>query len=274
MGVLPTMTANRAGQGEPAAIKDPMVVEDPAAAGQPVAVADPAAVESFAGHLVRLDDALERILSRRHSCRAFRSERVPPDLIERMFALAQRAPSWCNSQAWQVILTSGEATERFRAELYAAGTRPACSDIPEPAAYHGVYQTRRREAGYALYGSLGIDRKDLEARNLQLLENFRFFGAPHVAVITSDRSLGPYGYIDCGAYVSTLLQAAESLGIAAIPQAAIAMRSDTVRAHFAIPDDRVIVCGVSFGFSDTEHPANSFRTSREEPANVVEWHDR
>ncbi|WP_405150599.1 nitroreductase [Sphaerisporangium sp. NBC_01403] len=247
MGAVPNVTVNGAGQ-------DASVITD-----EPT----------------RLDVALERILVGRHSCRAFLSEQVPAELIERMFALAQHTASWCNSQAWQVILTSGEATERFRAELYAAAsTRPARSDIPEPEEYHGVYQARRREAGYGLYGSLGIDRKDFEARSRQMLENFRFFGAPHVAVITSDRSLGPYGYIDCGAYVSTLLQAAESLGIAAIPQAAIAMRSDTVRAHFQIPDDRVIVCGVSFGYADTEHPANSFRTGREAPANVVDRHDR
>ncbi len=56
-----------------------------------------------------------------------------------------------------------------------------------------------------------------------MLENYRFFGAPHVAIITSDKALGVYGAVDCGGYVSTLLLAAESLGIAAVPQAAVAM---------------------------------------------------
>lgn len=227
------------------------------------------------GGLALLDGALERILTGRRSCRAFRAEQVPEESIERMFALAQRTPSWCNSQAWQVILTSGAATERFRAVLYAtASTRQGSSDIAGPEEYRGVYKTRRREAGYGLYSSLGIERTDVEARRRQGLENFRFFGAPHVAVITSDRSLGPYGYIDCGAYVSMLLLAAESLGIAAVAQGAIATHSDTVRAHFRIPDDRVIVCGVSFGYADEEHPANSLRTGREALTNVIDRHDR
>ncbi|MEU8036635.1 nitroreductase [Streptosporangium sp. NPDC049078] len=232
-------------------------------------------VSAEGGEPARLDDVLERILAGRHSHRAFRSEQVPPELIERMFALAQRTASWCNSQPWQVILTSGEATERFRTVLYeAASTRDGSSDIPQPQEYRGVYRIRRREAGHGLYESLGIDRKDFEARRRQGMENFRFFGAPHVAVITSERSLGPYGYIDCGAYVSVLLLAAESLGIAAVAQGAIAMHSDTVRAHFRIPDDRMIVCGVSFGYADEEHPANLFRTGREEPTNVVDRRDR
>src|SRR5690606_29261540 len=131
----------------------------------------------------RLDDALERILTERYSCRAFRPDPVPRDILEQMFAMAQRTPSWCNSQAWQVILTSGEATEKFRTAMYAAAsTRPGRSDLPPPQEYRGVYKTRRREAGYGLYRSLGIERHDSEGRGRQLLENFRFFGAPHVAV--------------------------------------------------------------------------------------------
>lgn len=223
----------------------------------------------------RLDDALERILTERYSCRAFRPDPVPRDILEQMFAMAQRTPSWCNSQAWQVILTSGEATEKFRTAMYAAAsTRPGRSDLPPPQEYRGVYKTRRREAGYGLYRSLGIERHDSEGRGRQLLENFRFFGAPHVAVITSDRSLGQYGTIDCGAYVSTLLMAAQSLGVSEIPQAAPAMHADTVRAHFQIPEDRLIVCVVSLGYADEDHPANAFRTGREDLLNVVDWRDR
>ncbi len=222
-----------------------------------------------------LGDALERILTERYSCRAFRPDPVPRDLLDRIFALAQRTPSWCNSQPWQVILTSGEATERFRTALYAAAsTGQGRADLPGPQEYRGVYRTRRREAGYALYRSLGIEREDHEGRRRQLLENYRFFGASHVAVITSDRSLGPYGAVDCGAYVSTLLMAAQSLGVSAVPQAAPAMHADTVRAHLGIPEDRVIVCVVSLGYAEERHPANAFRTGREEPDNVVDWRDR
>src|SRR3546814_3934948 len=34
------------------------------------------------------------------------------------------------------------------------------------------------------------------------------------------------------------------------------------RSHFAIPDERVIVCGISFGYEDRSDPANAFRTRR------------
>jgi nitroreductase len=90
-----------------------------------------------------------------------------------------------------------------------------------------------------------------------------------VVIVTSDEALGVYGAIDCGAYVSNFILAAHSLGVASIPQAALSTHSPFVRAHFDIPDDRVVVCGISFGYEDTGHPANSFRTTRAPVDEVV-----
>ena len=75
--------------------------------------------------------------------------------------------------------------------------------------------------------------------------------------------------MDCGGYVANLLNAAEALGLGAIAQAAIGMYADTVRDELGIPTDRSIVCGVSFGYTDPEHPANAFRTERADVSDVV-----
>ena len=112
-------------------------------------------------------------------------------------------------------------------------------------------------------------RDDKLARGAQALLNYTFFGAPHVAVITTDRDQGTYGAIDCGGYVATLTHAATSLGLGSIAQAAIAMYSDKVRDFLDLPEDRLVVCAVSLGYADPEHPANRFRTSRAEVGDVV-----
>lgn len=210
------------------------------------------------------------LLDERWSCRAFLPEQIPDDVIAEMFGITQRTASWCNTQPWQVYLTKGAATRRFAESLTAhARTHKAVSDLDMPAGYNGVYKERRRGAGYALYASLGIERGDWEAREAQRLRNFEFFGAPHVAVVTTDRDQGVYGAIDCGGYVANLINAATSLGVATIPQAAIAMHADHVRAYLDIPQDRLVVCAVSFGYADTTHPVNQFRTARADAGDAL-----
>lgn len=221
-----------------------------------------------------LDEALGRLLAGRHSCRGFLPDPLPRPVIARILELAQRTASWCNSQPWQVVIASGAAMERFRAALLKqVGGAQHDSDFPFPEEYRGVYQQRRRECGYQLYASVGVARGDREAGARQGLENFRMFGAPHVAIITTDQALGVYGAVDCGAYVSNFMLAAQSLGVASIAQAALASQSGFIRAHFGIPDDRLVVCGISFGYEDLAHPANQYRTSRADIQEAVSWMD-
>jgi nitroreductase len=208
-------------------------------------------------------ETVERLLAARYSCRAFRPEPVPREIIARILDAAQKTASWCNSQPWQVTVFSGAATGRFADVLgEAAGGGGHASDFPFPREYRGKYQERRRESGFQLYNALGIARGDKAAYHKQMLENFRFFGAPHVAIVTTDEALGIYGAVDCGAYVANFMLAAQALGIATVPQAALAGHSEVVRAHLGVGDDRRVVCGISFGYADEAHPANSYRTSR------------
>ncbi len=139
---------------------------------------------------------------------------------------------------------------------------PPVTDFEFPREYKGVYLDRRRESGFQLYNALGIQRGDKAAYNKQMLENFRFFGAPHVAIITSDEALGIYGAIDCGGYVSNFMLAAQASGLATVPQAALAGYADVVRKHLGVGEDRRVVCGISFGYADETHLANSYRTNR------------
>lgn len=220
-------------------------------------------------------DALGGLLHRRFSCRAFLPQPVPRPVIERILALAQRTASWCNTQPWRVHVTSGAGTERLRERLYrhaASGAEPL-SDLPWPREFRGVQLDRRRRSGFGLYEALGIGRGDMAARTQQGLENFRLFGAPHVAVITSDEALGVYGAVDCGGYVANFLLAAEACGVSACPQAALAHHCDVLREELGVPADRVIVCGISFGYADPAHPANRFRTERAALDEAIDWVD-
>lgn len=218
---------------------------------------------------------LRKLLDDRHSCRGFLSKPVPRETIEEILSIAQRTASWCNAQPWRVILLSGEATDRFRTELleHVSASPQATPDYPWPREYVGLALARRRECGFQLYDAVGIAKGDRAASAQQARENFRFFGAPHVAVITNDEALGLYGAVDCGAYVSSFMLAAQSFGVATIAQASLVTHGAFVRAYLGIPDDRRLVCGISFGYEDRDHPANRFRTRRAPLSEVVTWVD-
>ena len=215
-----------------------------------------------------LDDALDT----RFSCRAFGPASVSEATITGIVQSAQKVPSWCNAQPWQLTITSGDATERFRAALYeAARTTPPKPDLPWPEGYPGIIGERRRACGFQLYDAVGIEKGDRDASAAQMMENYRLFGAPHVAIVTSPRILGAYGALDVGGFVTAFCLAAATHGVATIPQAAIAAQAPFVRDHFDIAEDRMILCAISFGYADDTHPANSFRTDRADPAQVIDW---
>lgn len=200
----------------------------------------------------------------RYSCRKFLADPVPRQIIEGILELAQQTPSWCNTQPWHVLLVGGATLADFREKLYAhaaAGHAPK-PDFPFPARYDGIYRERRKVCGVQLYQSLGIGREDRAAAAEQSLENFRLFGAPHLALITTEEDLGIYGALDCGLYIANFMLAAKNAGLDSIAQAALASHADFIRDYFGLPAQRKLVCGIAFGYGVASHPVNGYRTAR------------
>lgn len=218
-------------------------------------------------------ETLRQLLDGRYSCRAFQPEPLDRSTIDAILTAAQRTPSWCNTQPWQVTIVSGAALARLGSVLYerASEGAPPTPDFPFPEAYLGVYRERRKVCGVQLYQSLGIGRDDRARAREQSFENFRFFGAPHAAFITTDASLGFYGGLDCGLYVMSFLLAAQAAGVAAIPQAALATYADVVHEHLEFGPDRLLVCGIAFGRGDHGAAINGYRTERAALAEAVRW---
>ncbi|HAP27697.1 MAG TPA: nitroreductase [Achromobacter sp.] len=218
------------------------------------------------------DTPLEDWLLARHSCRAFLPQPVPRATIERILTLAQRTASWCNCQPWQVAITEGDGTQRLRDALERrAQVEGFTPDFPFPREYRDEYLARRRESGFQLYGAVGVPRGDRDAYRRQEMRNFALFDAPHVAIITTDEALGEYGAMDCGGYVANFLLAAQANGVATVAQASLAMYPEVLREVLGIGPGRRVVCGISFGFEDSAHPANSYRTRRADLSETVQW---
>ncbi|MGR3614982.1 MAG: nitroreductase [Paracoccaceae bacterium] len=217
-------------------------------------------------------EEFDTLLSQRHSCRAFLPDPVPPETIQSILRAAQKIPSWCNAQPWQLTITGGDETDRLRNALTAkAMSGGHAPDLPFPSGYSGEYQDRRRTCGWALYEAVGVQKGDRSGSARQMMRNFSLFDAPHCAILSSPVELGPYGALDCGGFVTAFTLAATATGVATIPQAAVASFAPLLHEHLDIPEDRLILCALSFGYADAIHPANGFRTDRAPLEDFVTW---
>jgi len=217
-------------------------------------------------------DVLKRLLEKRYSCRGFLETPVYKTTIEEIVSTAQEVPSWCNSQPWQLAICSSVETRELATALSAAAEGLHAPDIKFPEKYQGVYKERRSTCGWQLYDAVGVTKGDRAASNSQVMQNYQFFGAPHVAIVTTPKELGVYGAVDCGAFVTAFTLAAQGLGVATIAQAAIAGITPVVREILSLSTDRDILCAISFGYEDDGHPANQFRTKRATAPEVIDWH--
>ena len=215
---------------------------------------------------------LNDLFLERFSCRAFRPEPVPRATIENIVRIASRAPSWCNAQPWQIAITEPEETNRLRALLRTEAAQSSPSpDMPFPIGYTGVYRDRRRACGWQLYAAVGVEKGDRNASNVQMMRNFDLFDAPHCAILSSPIELGGYGALDCGGFVTAFTIAARAYDVDTVAQAAVASYAPLLHQHFAIDSDRMILCAISFGYADPDHPANKFRTERASLREIISW---
>ena len=208
--------------------------------------------------------SVTQVLQQRLSVRAFKDTPVPQELLEEIFTLAQLAPSNCNVQPCRACVVSGAKKDQLKSELVeaAASGKPPNPDFEWDVGYQGVHRERQFGAANALYTAMGIDRKDRERRQVAMLRNWQFFGAPHAAFFAMEKYLKMTGAVDLGVYAQTLALLMAERGISSCMQGALGMYPDPVRSMFGLPDEIGILFGMSFGYADDAAPANQARTDR------------
>ena len=101
--------------------------------------------------------------------------------------------------------------------------------------------------------------------------NYDFFGAPAGLFFSMDRDMELGSWLDCGMFVQNVMLAARGFGLHTCPQAAFCEYHRIVRRELSLPEDRILVCGMSLGFADEAEPANGLETAREPLANFVSF---
>lgn len=209
---------------------------------------------------------VEEAITGRRSIRAFLDKPVPRELIERLMRIAGRAPSGSNIQPWRVWVVTGAKKDALCKDVLAlhyAGV-PARKEFDYyPANWREPYLARRRACGWGLYNLLGIERGDKQKMLDQHGRNYAFFDAPVGLLFTMDRDMVVGTWLDYGMFLQSIMIGARGLGLETCPQAAWASYPDIVQKHTGMPDDQMVICGMSLGYADWSVPVNDYVTERE-----------
>lgn len=223
-------------------------------------------------------DALS-LISSRHCVRSYDSNRsVPKALISEILDAAKFAPSSQNTQPWNCTIITGSSLKSLSERLLKdfGDNIPRTPDyLNRPATLPKSMKEEMDKYGESLYEDhFGLPRDDIKARQAIYCNNYSFWGAPMLIVLTIPSGSVAGTFIDSGLFLQNVLLGCHGCGLGALPQFSIAAYSPAVKEVAGIPKDEVIVCGISIGYpKDDESGLASWRPERKSLGSFTRWLD-
>ena len=225
---------------------------------------------------------ISQFLASRRSTRDFLPTPVPPEIINQILIDALTAPSWSNTRPFKVAVATGEVKDRISGEflsrwqvlsqimrkglrnklrlIYSRYGLPTTNrSIVKP--YVAELKPRAERVGRELYQSLGVQRGDRKARDMQWGKNYSFFGAPVELFVYIHKSLHIYAASDAGLMMENLMLSAHGYGLGTCAQGAVNIWDDVVREEFEVSKDYRLLCGIAIGYP-SDAKVNSFQANR------------
>jgi len=226
-----------------------------------------------------LTNAVDWAIVTRRSIRAFLPAPVPRQEIDAVLRVASASASGVNTQPWRVHVVSGERKRRLSDAIAAIDNDPRLREqLEEPYDYYprewtAPFVDRRRKVGWELYGLLGIAKGDKDRMHAQHGRNYHFFGAPVGLFFTVSRVMQTGSFLDYGMFLQSVMIAARGRGLDTCPQVAFIKFHRVIAEHLRIPDDELLVCGMSLGFADPSRIENTLVTQREPVEGFTTYHE-
>ena len=221
--------------------------------------------------------AVDAAITSRRSIRAFLPTPLTREDIEQLLQVAARAPSGTNTQPWKVYVLTGSKKTLLSERILAAHSDPGQAVLhTEEYAYYprewvSPYVDRRRKVGWDLYALLGLTRENKAGMSAQHGRNYAFFDAPVGLMFTIDRVLEQGSWLDYGMFLQNIMVAARGRGLDTCPQAAFTQYHKIIREVLELPDNEMVVCGMSLGYADPDRIENTLITERAPPAHFVKF---
>ena len=219
-------------------------------------------------------------INNRSSKRKYHAKPVDDETLNKILSAAQQTPSGANMQPWTVYAVRNvELLEKIGSnviEHIKAGGGLEQEIQYYPIKWINPYKKRRIVTGAGLYTKMGVDRKDNVMREKLWHDNYRWFGAQTVIFVYVNRALidGSEGaLIDCGAYMQTLMLAAQEFGVDSCPQGSTTEYGKIIAQTMEVPDSLALLYSVVLGYEDKEAIQNSYQPTRAKLEEAVTFLD-
>lgn len=217
---------------------------------------------------------IQEVVKQRRSIRKFLSKPVPEELINEVLSDALWAPSWGNTQPWEMIVVTGEKLEQFKQENVEAlnSGQATQTDVTVPEVWPDILMKRYRNVGKGVLVSLEIARSDVEGRARYYEQMFSFFDAPVLVLFLVDKAVSlEYAMLDVGSIMQTFCLLAADKGLGTCNLAASINYSQIARKLLDVSEDKRLVIGTALGWPDNDALVNQFQRERANLDEFVMW---
>lgn len=167
-----------------------------------------------------------QVIANRYSCRDYKDEMLPDDILRLIAEAAIQSPSGVNRQPWRVILVKNK---ELMQDMETEGLAYLAS-LEDKSTYQRIMDRGGR----------------------------LFYGAPCMIVVPVDPT--QESQIDCGILCQNVTLAAASLGVASVicgltrTAFASGLRSEEFSKRLGFPEGYVFGCSVLLGYANTTKP--------------------
>ena len=196
------------------------------------------------------------LMKERHSCRKFQSKPIPKEVLKEIISISLAAPSWCNSQPWNIYVASGKTMEEIRKEWISKGEQGIKGYADIPPGHRTDFSERSQQIMAKFYKQWEeFPKKEAEECNPHI------FNAPTMVYLTLPKGHSKYSVLDLGGLEMSIMLAAKDHGVDSIPAYTTIMYPDVLRKYLKISDKEDIVIGIALGYEE-KNKINDHRSNK------------
>ena len=202
----------------------------------------------------------KEVVNKRHSVRNFKEDAIPVPVLEDIVRTAERAPSWENSQPWNVYIATGETLKRIKA-IWAGKYADKVKGTPDmPTGHRTNFSPRSQKSMEDFMGAVAAYSGDPEIAHF-LKMNETLFNAPALVYLTLGKDHTGWPVYDLGGFGLALMLAAKDHGVDSIPAYEIVKFPAELRPLLSVPEEEEIIMGIALGYA-TDDSINAFASTR------------